>query len=155
MKAQIWISIVVLIAASFACSLPHQSYVTATPTLSPTMCPFVQNPGPPPPEVVKRAQDTFAAMGIAGDLRVSGEGEYTCNEFHLRSVSFEFSLDVSDLKDIGAMKTLAARINAFPVKEVLGNTNFGGMKLRFKAGGMFCWWDDVQGCGPVIPFLLP
>ncbi len=111
----------------------------------------MENPGPPPPELVKRAQDAFAATGLKGDLRVTGEGEYTCREFHLRSVSFEFTLDVADLKDSAMEKAIADKLKVYPVKEVLNNTNLGDIRVRFRSGKQFCWWDDVQGCGPAMP----
>jgi len=154
MKAQLLIVVIVIVAASLACTLPLRTEttpVTLPQAVTVTVCPFVENPGPPPADLVKRAQAAFAATGLAGDLKVTGEGEYTCSEFHLRSVSFEFSLDVSNLKDVGAMRPLAARVKEFPVKEVLAGNNLGDIKVRFRAGGEFCWWDDAQGCGPAMP----
>jgi hypothetical protein len=114
------------------------------------VCPYVENPGPPPADLVKRAQDAFTATSLKGDLNVTGDGEYTCSQFHLRSVSFEFTLDVADLKDTAMMKALADKLKVYPVEQVLDNTNFGDIKVRFRAGKEFCWWDDVQGCGPVM-----
>jgi hypothetical protein len=158
MKPQLLIPVAVFLVVSLACSIPLSAARIPTPAptafvLPPTItvCPFVENPGPPPPELVKRAQDAFAAFGFKGDLKVTGEGEYTCAEFHLRSVSFEFTLDVADLKDAAMMKALADKLKVYPVKQVLGNTNFGDSKVRFRAGKEFCWWDDVQGCGPAMP----
>jgi hypothetical protein len=158
MKPRFLISVSVFLLVSLACSLPLSAAATSTPAptafvLPPTVtiCPFVENPGPPPPELVKRAQDAFAATGLKGDVKVTGEGEYTCSEFHLRSVSFEFTLDVADLKDTAMMKALAEKLKVYPVKHVLDNTNFGYSKVRFRAGKEFCWWDDVQSCGPVMP----
>jgi hypothetical protein len=140
-------------AASLACGALTQA--TSTPTaLAPTetVCPWIENPGPPPPEVEKRAQDAFAATGLPGTLTVTGEGEYTCEEFHLRSIGFEFTLDVGDLGDRAAMEVLVARVKDFPVSEILAGRNFDGIKIRFRSGDQFCWWDDVQGCGPTMPF---
>ena len=156
MKPRLLIPVIILIAVSLACSAPFSAVATPMPTAfvpPPTMtiCPFMENPGPPPADLVKRAQDAFAAAGFVGDLQVTGEGEYTCAQFHLRSVSFGFSLDVKDLKDTGAMKILAAKVKAYPVKEVLGGVNLGELKIRFRAGKEFCWWDDVQGCGSAMP----
>ena len=179
MKTRLLIAVLVLMMASLACSLPFQATGTPTPapivhpptitvapatpvvlvptitpavlTPSPTVCAYVENPGPVPADLVKRAQDAFTAAGFVGNLQVTGDGEYACDKFLLRSVSFVFSLDVTDFKDIGAMKTLAAKVKGYPVKEVLGNTNFGDIKVRFQVGKEFCWWDDVQGCGPAMP----
>ena len=72
-----------------------------------------ENPGPPPPDLVKQAQDACAATGLAEDLKVTGEGEYTWNKFLLRTVRIEFPVDVADLKDTGAMQTLAAKVKEF------------------------------------------
>ncbi len=163
MKTRLLIPVVTLIAVLLACNAPFRATVppiapqrpaTDTPSvvITVTVCPFVENPGPAPADLVKRAQDAFAATGLKGELLVSGEGEYTCSEFHLRSVDFEFSLDVPDLKDESAMKTLASRIKKYPVKEVLNGHNLGNFKLRFQAGGQFCWWDENnQSCGPAMP----
>jgi hypothetical protein len=115
----------------------------------------VENPAPPPPDLVKRAQDALAASGLAGTLKVTGEGEYSCTQFLLRSVSFELSVDVADLNDTAAMKTLAARVKEFPVKEVLGSGTLGGIRIRFRAVKQFCCWDDVQGCGSAMPLSQP
>jgi hypothetical protein len=104
---------------------------------------------------VKRAQDAFAASGLAGTLKVTGEGEYSFTQFLLRSVSIEFSSDVADLNNTATMKTLVARLKEFPVKEVLGNANFCDIKIRVRAGSEFCCWDDVQGCGSAMPLSQP
>ena len=158
MKPQLLIPIFVLLLVSLACSIPLSAAATPTPAptafvLPPTItiCPFMENPGPPPADLVKRAQDAFAATNLKGDLKVTGEGEYTCAEFLLRSVSFGFTLDIADLKDIGSMKEMVDKLKMYPVKEVLNNANFGSLKIRFSNGKEFCWWDDAQGCGPAIP----
>jgi len=173
MKTRLLIAVLVLMMASLACSLPFQA--TGTPTRRrsfthpplrllrlpgcsrshyypgsshsfPTVCAYVENPGlyGGPGE---RAQDAFTAAGFVGNLQITADGEYACNKFLLRSVSFVFSLDVTDFKDIGTMKTLAVKVKGYPVKEVLGNTNFGDIKVRFQVGKEFCWWDDVQAAG--------
>jgi len=120
-----------------------------------TICPWVENPGPVPPEIEQRAQAAFAASSLPGSLRLTGEGEYTCTEFHLRSVGFEFTLDVSDLHDLDAMRKLAARVKDFPVRDVLNGGNLDAVRIRFRHGKDFCWWDGVQGCGPVMPLANP
>jgi hypothetical protein len=165
MKTNLLIAAVVMLAASLACSLPFRAPATPIPEPDvlpptqapigppPTMCPFIQNPGPPPADLIKRAQDAFAATGLPGELKVTGEGEYTCTEFHLRSVGFEFTVDIADLTDVGAMKDMAVKLEAYPVKDVLDGKNLDNIKLRFRAGDQFCWWDDTQGCGPVMPLL--
>ena len=171
MKPQLLIPVFVLLLVSLACNIPLPSSTTPTPTLTPTetptqtttptptpivitptvtVCAYVENPGPVPPELEKRAQDAFAVTGLKGDLKVSGEGEYTCSEFHLRSVDFEFSMDIADLTDIGSMKDIVDKVKMYPVKEVLNNTNLGNFRIRFRNATQFCWWDDAQGCGPAM-----
>jgi hypothetical protein len=154
MKTKFLIAALVLLAVSLACSLPFRASATPIPepdVLPPTLCPFIQNPGPPPADLVKRAQDAFAATGLPGELKVTGEGEYTCTEFHLRSVGFEFTLDVADLTDAGAMKDMVVKLEEYPVKDVLDGKNLDNIKVRFRAGGQFCWWHYAQGCGPAMP----
>jgi len=143
-------------AASLACGASTQALSTPT-ALAPTetLCPWMENPGPPPPEVERRAQDAFVASGLAGVLEVTAEGEYACEQFHVRSVGFAFTLDVDDLGNRAAMEALAARAKDFPVSEVLSGGNLGGLWIRFRSGNQFCWWDDVQGCGPVMPLAQP
>lgn len=171
MKAKLLFLVFVLLLISLACNIPLPDSATSTPTPTPTatltltptptptpvvitptvtVCAFVENPGPPPPELVKRAQAAFEATGLKGDLKVSGEGEYVCSEFHLRSVDFEFTLDIADLTDIGSMKEMVDKVKMYPIKEVLDNTNLGNFRIRFRNEKLFCWWDDAQGCGQVM-----
>ncbi len=124
-------------------ALSAPTAVPPTPTGSP--CPFVANPGPPPPEVEKRAQDAFQAMaesGIRGKLRVQAYGEYSCDKFGVQAVDFEYTLVVPDLQDQATIQEQVARVKQ-SAKESVQGWNLGQVSVRF-VSGQECFWDENQ-----------
>jgi hypothetical protein len=125
--------------------------------LTPTICPYMRNPGPPPPEVEKRAHDAFCAMGvrgIRGTLKVEANGEYSCDHFAVEDINFEYTLYVSDLENKTTIKEYVSKVTE-SAKESLQGWNMGYVKVRFVAGEE-CWWDELQNaCAPIRPLTNP
>jgi hypothetical protein len=135
---------------TFLLVLAFSLVLTACSTLfgTPTPCPYVQNPGPAPAEVVTRAQNAFAATGLPGSVNVTGYGEYQCDKFGLMGVDFQFNLTVADFTDQKAMAALAAQVKSIPQAALQGASSLGQVKIRFTTATQFCWWDDAsQTCG--------
>jgi hypothetical protein len=125
--------------------------------LTPTACPYMRNPGPPPPEVEKRAKEALiamGAMGIRGTLKVEANGEYSCDHFAVEDINFEYTLVVSDLTDQTTIRDDVARVTQ-SAKESLQGWNMGAVHVRFVAGEE-CWWDELQNaCAPIRPLTNP
>jgi hypothetical protein len=117
----------------------------------------MRNPGPPPPEVEKRAQDAFFAMGatgIRGTLTVEANGEYSCDHFAVEDINFVYTLYVSDLTDQTTIREYVSKVTE-SAKESLQGWNMGAVKVRFVAGKE-CWWDELQNaCAPISPLTHP
>jgi hypothetical protein len=122
---------------------------------TPTSCPYTRNPGPPPPEVEKRAQDAFyamAAQGIRGRLKVGANGEYSCNQFAIEDIYFEYTLYVPDLEDQAKIREYVSKVTQ-SAKDSLQGWNMGQVRVHFISGNE-CWWDELQnGCGPIRPLI--
>ncbi len=128
-----------------ACAGVQPLSVAVPPTPTGTACPYVGNPGPPPPEVEKRAQDAFQAMGssgIRGRLRVQAYGEYSCDKFGIEQVNFEYTLVVPDLQDQATIRDYVARVEQ-SAKESLQGWTLGQVRVQFIAG-QECHWDEYQ-----------
>ena len=150
----ITVSLVLALALS-GCSIFQQTPSPVPPT--PTICFYTQNPGPPPTEVEQRAQDAFFAMGvegIRGTLKVEADGEYSCNQFLVEFVSFQYTVYVKDLADQTMIRELVAKIQDSAKASVQG-WNLGHITIRLVAGEV-CVWDDTQNtCGPIEPLMYP
>lgn len=125
---------------------------TDTATLEPTNCPYVQNPGPAPAEVVTRAQAAFAATGLPGEVRATGYGEYSCEHFGLMGVDFEIRISAPDLTDFKAMAAQAAQVASIPQDALQNTTQLGNFNIQFRTSdNHFCWWNTAsQTCGDVM-----
>jgi hypothetical protein len=122
-----------------------------------TQCPYMRNPGPPPPEVKKRAQDAFFALGpsgIRGTLKVEANGEYACDQFAVEDINFEYTLYVSTLADQAMLKEYVTKVTQ-SAKDSLQGWNFGYVKVRFVTGET-CGWDELRNaCAPIQPLTNP
>jgi hypothetical protein len=126
-------------------------------TSTPTSCPYMRNPGPPPPEVEKRAQDALIAMGpmgIRGTLKVEANGEYSCDHFAVEDINFEYTLYVSDLQDQTTIKEYVSKVKD-SAKASLQGWNLGAVSVRFVAG-QECVWNELQNaCAPIQTLTSP
>jgi hypothetical protein len=131
------------------------SMPTLTPIqITPTICFFTRNPGPPPPEVKQRAQEAFIEMGasgIRGTLKVEADGEYSCDRFAVEFVNFEYTLVVPDLQDQAIISEYSAIVKTSAKDSLQGQWNIGTVRIRFIQGNE-CWWDDNQNaCTQIQP----
>jgi hypothetical protein len=131
------------------------SPIPVTPT--PTYCPFTSNPGPTPPEVEKRAKENFYTLqvsGIRGSLDVTAYGEYSCDNFAVKEISFEYTIAVNDLEDQTAIREIVAKLKD-SAKNSLEGRNMGEVRIRFVAGKE-CRWAELQNaCTPIMPLTYP
>lgn len=131
--------------------------VTPTAPSTPTPCPFVRNPGPPPPEVVQRAREALTGMSaeaIYGEVNVQANGEYYCDQYLIQDLTFEYTLVVQDLTDQAAIEQAVEKVKK-SAQESAQDWDVGVVRIRFMSG-QDCWWDDQQNaCAPIRPLTSP
>jgi hypothetical protein len=121
---------------------------------TPTICPYVGNPGPPPPEVEQKAGEGFISMGLTGNIKVEAYGEYSCDHFSVEEINFDYTIYVRDLRDQAALNALVIKVKESAAGSLQG-WNLGKINIHFLAGEE-CWWDELQGaCVPIRHLVHP